>query len=108
MWATIAEMERPLPSAGFAFQAAGSMLSTKYRLMRLLVLKALSKADGSWLANAGAALAATVGWGVFGTEVFRMRFRLGNGLQFGIGLLHLQGAFLLQALPGGFVWGCSK
>jgi len=47
----MAEIVRSLPSAGFAFHAAGAMLSISYWLMRLLVSKALSKAVGSWLAK---------------------------------------------------------
>ena len=55
----MAEIVRPLPSAGFAFHAAGAMLSIRYWLMRLLVSKALSKAVGSWLAKAGLSLSPT-------------------------------------------------
>jgi hypothetical protein len=44
-------MVRPLPSGGFACHAAGAMFSIKYWLMRLLVLKAWSRAAGKSAEN---------------------------------------------------------
>src|SRR5580700_3478040 len=65
MWATMAATVRPLPSGGFAAQAADGRLSIKYWLMRLFVLNALSSATGSWLAY-GVSGASALRGGFFG------------------------------------------
>jgi hypothetical protein len=66
----IAGMVRPLRSAVFAFHAAAGRWSIKYWLMRLLVLKALSKAPGSsWVKSRRRGTVAIVEEGLVVTQV---------------------------------------
>src|SRR5580692_268126 len=96
MWAMIAGMVRPLPLAVFPFQAAGGIWSIRYWLMRLLVLKAFSRATGSSAAKTLPREGASVADGASGMIRRRPGSTPWQEPQFGISCRHLQGVSFPQ------------